>query len=241
MRATSAMLVCLAACSSARRLRTGRLGRSRPRAGDRDRGDAGRVRACAIGGPSGRGRPAHRARTGKRCCFEEIEIRLDETRTVVHEHEVGESTAVTLRFDQPGARRGNPPCRPWEPSPRTWPRAPDCWRSTATPAARAPCTSRPCPRTGDEVLVASSADRLGDAVAPAPVDLRGLRLRLLLVLGRSGRGRGRILPAAEGGQDQGKGQGARSSPGPAVRSHGCLSLKGPVVLPSSSIVTCSIP
>lgn len=41
-------------------------------------------------------------RTGKRDCFEEIEIWLDETRTVVHELDLGESAALTLRFESPG-------------------------------------------------------------------------------------------------------------------------------------------
>lgn len=41
-------------------------------------------------------------RTGTRDCMEEIEIWLDDTRTVVHRLELGESAAVTLRFDAPG-------------------------------------------------------------------------------------------------------------------------------------------
>jgi len=41
-------------------------------------------------------------RTGRRDCMEAIEIWLDEVRTVVHELEVGESAAMTLRFDAPG-------------------------------------------------------------------------------------------------------------------------------------------
>lgn len=41
-------------------------------------------------------------RTGRRDCFEKVEIWLDDTRTVVHELQLGESASVTLQFETPG-------------------------------------------------------------------------------------------------------------------------------------------